>query len=149
MLRPQDGQFEMRIDNREITKRFVRAMGTDGQNANRAATAVQLRLDINASSLPPEVKDRLLARGGRHVTRDGVLIVASREYRSQARNRMAARQMPAELVKAAERGEEASPLRLTDADVQEALRELVAFGGELTQKLLGYRPARIGYAATG
>jgi hypothetical protein len=51
---------------------------------------------------------------------------------------------------AAERGESATPLRLMDADVQEAIRELIAFGGELTQKLLGYRTGRIGYqAATG
>ena len=48
---------------------------------------------------------------------------------------------------AAERGEKSQPLRLTDADLQDALRELVYFGGELTQKLLGYRPPRIGYAA--
>jgi hypothetical protein len=51
-------------------------------------------------------------------------------------------------VMAAERGEAARPLRLTDADVQDAIRELVYFGGELTQKLLGYRPGRIGYAAS-
>ena len=48
---------------------------------------------------------------------------------------------------AAERGESSQPLRLTDADLQDALRELVYFGGELTQKLLGYRPPRIGYQA--
>jgi ATP-dependent 26S proteasome regulatory subunit len=49
------------------------------------------------------------------------------------------------LLMAAERGEVSEPPRLCDADVQEAMRELVHFGGELTQKLLGYRPGRIGY----
>jgi ATP-dependent 26S proteasome regulatory subunit len=46
---------------------------------------------------------------------------------------------------ASERGESASPLRLTDVDIQNAIRELIYFGGELTQKLLGYRSSRIGY----
>src|SRR5262249_15641693 len=49
---------------------------------------------------------------------------------------------------AAERGEGSAPLRLTDADIHEALQELIFFGGELTQKLLGYRPQRIGYGAS-
>ena len=48
---------------------------------------------------------------------------------------------------AAERGEDSQPLRLTDLDVQNAVRELVVFGGELTQKLLGYRTGRFGLAA--
>ena len=89
------------IDDREIRERFVRAMGPDGQNANRAATAVELRLDIKRSSLPPEIKYRLIALGRKHVTRDGVLVVVSREYRSQARNRKEARGMLADFVKAA------------------------------------------------
>lgn len=89
------------IDDREIQERFVRAMGPDGQNANRAATAVELRLDIKRSSLPPEIKYRLIALGRKHVTRDGVLVVVSREYRSQARNRKAARGMLADFVRAA------------------------------------------------
>jgi ribosome-associated protein len=91
------------IADREVTERFVRAMGPDGQNASRAATAVELRLDINASSLAPEIKQRLIAIGGRHVTRDGVLVVVSREYRSQARNREAARKMLADLLRTAAR----------------------------------------------
>jgi len=89
------------IDEREIQERFVRAMGPDGQNARRDATAVELRLDLNASSLPSEIKQRLIQSGRRHVTRDGVLVVVSRKYRSQARNREAARQMLAALVRTA------------------------------------------------
>jgi ribosome-associated protein len=89
------------IGHHEIHERFVRAMGKDGQNANRAATAVELRLDINGSSLPAAIKQRLIAAGGRHVTRDGVLVVVSREYRSQARNRAAARKMLKELIRGA------------------------------------------------
>lgn len=52
------------------------------------------------------------------------------------------------VLMAAERGEAGNPVRLQDQDVHDAIRELVYFGGELTQKLLGYRPARIGYQAT-
>jgi ribosome-associated protein len=96
----------IRFDDHEIKERFVRAMGRDGQNANRAATAVELRLDIQASSLPPEIKQQLMALGGRHVTHDGVLIVVSREYRSQVRNRTAARKMLKDLIKAAVRAGE-------------------------------------------
>jgi ribosome-associated protein len=89
------------LDDGEVQERFVRAMGADGQNANRAATAVELRLDINASSLPDDIKQRLVAGGGRHVTRAGVLIVVSRKYRTQVRNREAARRMLADVVRAA------------------------------------------------
>lgn len=98
MLKIADG---IGIDDREIEERFVRAMGADGQNARRNATAVELRLDVNASSLPPEIRQRLLQVGGRHVTRDGVLVVVSRKYRSQLRNREAARRILAALVKEA------------------------------------------------
>ena len=98
------------LDDRDVKERFVRAMGTDGQNANRAATAVELRLDINASSLPDEIKQRLVATGGRHVTRDGVLIVVSRKYRTQVRNRDAARKMLGDVVRSAA-AESAPPAR--------------------------------------
>jgi len=81
----------MAVEDREIRERFVRAMGPDGQNASRHATAVELRLDIARSSLPSEVKQRLLALGGRHVTKGGVVVIVSRKYRSQAQNREAAR----------------------------------------------------------
>jgi ribosome-associated protein len=82
----------------EVAERFVRAMGADGQNANRDATAVELRLDVAASSLPSDVKHRLIVLGGRRVTRDGVLVVVSRQFRSQSRNREAARKSLANLV---------------------------------------------------
>jgi ribosome-associated protein len=91
------------LEDREVQERFVRAMGPDGQNANRDATAVELRLDVPHSSLPADVKERLLALGGRHVTKDGVLIVVSREFRSQLRNREAARKMLVKLVAEAAR----------------------------------------------
>lgn len=78
------------FDEREIGERFVRAIGPGGLNGDRDATAVELRLDIPKSSLPREVKDRLIALGGRHVTSAGILVVVARADRSQVQNRSAA-----------------------------------------------------------
>src|SRR5262245_1116605 len=79
------------LDDREVDERFVRASGPGGQNVNKVSSAVELRFNIPTSSLPSDVKDRLMAIAGNRVTSDGDLIIDSREHRTQAQNRDAAR----------------------------------------------------------
>jgi len=79
------------IDDREIDERFVRASGPGGQNVNKVSTAVELRFDVNASSLPIDVRDRLVRLAGNRMTSGGVLLIDSREHRTQGQNREAAR----------------------------------------------------------
>ena len=89
------------VDDHEIKERFVRSMGADGQNPRRKATAVELRFDVDRSSLPADVRARLRVLAGRHVTGSGVLVVVSRRYRSQVRNREAARKQLHQLLREA------------------------------------------------
>jgi ribosome-associated protein len=89
------------LDEREIVFEAIRAQGAGGQNVNKVASAVQLRFDVAASTLPEALKQRLLARPDRRLTTEGVLVIKAQAQRTQGRNRAEALERLRELLEQA------------------------------------------------
>lgn len=110
------------IDESEVEFSAIRSQGPGGQNVNKVSSAVHLRFDVNGSSLPPELKARLLALPDRRLSKEGVIVVKAQTARTQEANKAQAMQRLNQLVAAA--AQVPAPRRATKPTFGSRLRRL-------------------------
>lgn len=94
---------QLRVPLDEVEWQAIRAQGAGGQNVNKVSSAIHLRFDIHRSSLPEDVRERLLALSDRRITRDGVVVIKAQQHRTQEGNRDDALRRLAELIESVSR----------------------------------------------
>lgn len=94
---------DIALPEEELEWQPVRAQGAGGQNVNKVSSALHLRFDIGSSSLPDEVKERLLALRDQRISRDGIVVIKAQRFRTQEKNRADAIERLGELIGRASR----------------------------------------------
>lgn len=125
------------IPSEEVVLSAIRAQGAGGQNVNKVSSAIHLRFDIGASSLPEEVKQRLLALHDSRISKDGVLVLKAQQHRTQEMNRFDALLRLHELVNSAAQPQKAR--KLTQPTLASRLRLRQAKARASTTKRLRKR----------
>jgi ribosome-associated protein len=117
------------LDEREIDFSMIRAQGSGGQNVNKVSSAVHLRFDIGASSLPDECKHALQSLGDRRISKDGIIVIKAQSFRSQEKNRADAIERLVSLIRTAVQQQPArKPTRPTRASQRRRVQRKTMHG---------------------